>query len=74
MNQKDNANMNGSKDKIVTDDDQISTRNQHIWVNDRHCPLYLRADLEYSLVKGKEIDQLIKEHHPHALKLRVLAK
>jgi hypothetical protein len=49
------------------------TLSRYMWVNDRHAPIYYHADVEYSLVKGKEIDELIQEHRPHALKLRVLA-
>ena len=45
--------------------------NHHTWVNDRHDPMYVRADSEYSLENGDAIDELIKEHHPHALKRRV---
>eukprot|EP00581_Thalassiosira_minuscula_P004394 CAMPEP_0183736512 /NCGR_PEP_ID=MMETSP0737-20130205/49474_1 /TAXON_ID=385413 /ORGANISM="Thalassiosira miniscula, Strain CCMP1093" /LENGTH=330 /DNA_ID=CAMNT_0025970529 /DNA_START=1 /DNA_END=993 /DNA_ORIENTATION=+ len=45
----------------------------HTWVNDRHDPMYVRADSEYSLEKGKEIDELIKQHHPHALQRRVMS-
>lgn len=56
------------------DDRQPSSTSHHyVWVNDRHAPLYPRADLEYSLVKGKEVDALIHEHRPHALKLRILS-
>jgi hypothetical protein len=45
----------------------------HTWVNDRHDPMYVRADSEYSLENGDEIDKLIEEHHPHALKKRMLS-
>ena len=43
----------------------------HTWVNDRRAPMYVRADSEYSMKNGHEIDELIKEHHPHALLRRV---
>ena len=43
----------------------------HTWVNDRRAPMYVRADSEYSMKNGREIDELIKEHHPHALLRRV---
>ncbi len=64
QNTKDNTNAGGEFGD--------STLSRYIWVNDRHAPIYYRADFEYSLVKGKEIDELIQEHRPHALKLRVL--
>jgi len=34
------------------------------WVNDRHDPLYVRADVEYSLAKGDELDQWLEQHRP----------
>ena len=45
----------------------------HTWVNDRHDPLYVRADKEYSLEHGAEIDELISRHHPWALQQRVMS-
>mmetsp|Transcript_6831 Transcript_6831/g.11984 ORF Transcript_6831/g.11984 Transcript_6831/m.11984 type:complete len:328 (+) Transcript_6831:146-1129(+) len=50
-----------------------SIENHHTWVNDRHAPMYVRADSEYSLENGEEIDELIKEHHPHAFQRRVVS-
>lgn len=43
----------------------------HTWVDDRHAPMYVRADSEYSIEHGAKIDELIGEHHPHALERRV---
>ncbi|KAL7473414.1 hypothetical protein ACHAXS_013868 [Conticribra weissflogii] len=45
----------------------------HIWVDDRHAPMYVRADRQFSFEKGAEIDNLIEKHHPNALKRRVLS-
>mmetsp|Transcript_27072 Transcript_27072/g.43992 ORF Transcript_27072/g.43992 Transcript_27072/m.43992 type:complete len:333 (-) Transcript_27072:112-1110(-) len=45
----------------------------HTWINDRHDPMYVRADSEYSLENGDKIDELIKDHHPHALQRRVVS-
>ena len=43
----------------------------HTWVNDRHAPMYVRADSEYSIENGRVIDELIGEHHASALLRRV---
>ena len=48
------------------------TEKHYMWVNDRHAPMYSRADSEYSLKNGNRIDELIKEHYPYALQQRVL--
>ena len=57
--------------------EQTSDKNDrirhHTWVNDRHAPMYLRADRQYSFEMGDEIDKLIEEHHPHALQQRVMS-
>ena len=71
----------GDHDKEVVDQTVLNDRGDekhdidrhHTWVNDRHNPMYVRADSEYSLQNGSEIDELIKEHHPHALKRRVMS-
>mmetsp|Transcript_2492 Transcript_2492/g.5277 ORF Transcript_2492/g.5277 Transcript_2492/m.5277 type:complete len:338 (-) Transcript_2492:121-1134(-) len=58
---------------FVNSKEPSSIEKHHTWVNDRHDPLYVRADSEYSSEKGHEIDALIKEHHPDALQRRVLS-
>ena len=62
-----------SKEVVSEKDQQSSIDSHHTWVNDRHDPMYVRADSEYSLKKGDEIDQLIGEHHKDALKRRVMS-
>ena len=62
-----------SKEIVSEKDRQSSIDSHHTWVNDRHDPMYVRADSEYSLKKGDEIDQLIGEHHKDALKRRVMS-
>ena len=47
--------------------------NHHTWVNDRHAPMYVRADRQFSFKMGEEIDKLIGEQHAHALKRRVVS-
>lgn len=32
------------------------------WVNDRHNPIYVRADVDYSQTHGHEIDALLEQH------------
>lgn len=61
------------KGGTIGSEERQSDAHHYIWVNDRHAPIYYRADYEYSLMKGKEIDELIQQHRPNALKLRVLA-
>lgn len=34
------------------------------WVNDRHNPLYVRADVEYSKEKGHELDRMLELYRP----------
>ena len=45
----------------------------HTWVDDRQSPMYVRADSDFSMTHGDAIDRLIEEHHPHALKKRVVS-
>ena len=54
----------------VSDD---SRSQHHTWVDDRQSPMYVRADSDYSIEHGDMIDQLLEEHHPHALKKRVVS-
>lgn len=55
----------------ISDEDHSNDPDHHTWVNDRHDPMYIRADSEYSIENGAVIDKLIEEHHPDALKRRV---
>jgi hypothetical protein len=52
--------------------DEHATTDHHTWINDRHDPVYVRADSEYSSEHGDRIDRLIEEHHPEAFKRRVI--
>eukprot|EP00970_Alexandrium_tamarense_P014764 scaffold4343_cov195-Alexandrium_tamarense.AAC.22 len=56
---------------VALDEKETTVNDHHTWVNDRRSPMYVRADSEYSLENGDDIDKLIEEHHPHALKRRV---
>ena len=49
---------------IEVDDDH------HTWIEDRHLPLYVRADKKYSNSFGHKIDELVRDHHPEALEKR----
>jgi hypothetical protein len=42
----------------------------HTWVEDRHLPLYVRADPAYSRAFRDAIDRLVGDHHPEALERR----
>jgi hypothetical protein len=39
----------------------------NMWVNDRSLTIYTRADIDYSLIHGQLIDELIEEYHKIAL-------
>jgi cation transport regulator ChaC len=45
--------------------------NNNMWVNDRSLPIYTRADIDYSLIHGQLIDELIEEYHKIALQHRI---
>jgi len=53
--------------------DGISRDTHHTWVDDRQSPMYVRADSDFSMEHGDAIDRLIEEHHPNALKKRVIS-
>ena len=61
----------GKSSTHVSDEDHSTDPDHHTWVNDRHDPMYIRADSEYSVENGAVIDKLIEEHHSDALKRRV---
>jgi len=63
----------GDTEATKDDDENINLgiSDHHTWVNDRLNPMYARADGAFSQSKGAEIDELLKEHHPRALKRRV---
>lgn len=44
----------------------------YVWIDDRHKPLYVRSDIEYSLSMSHHLDKLIKEHQSDALSKRIL--
>lgn len=63
----------GKSSRADDDADVHSALDQHhTWVNDRRDPMYVRADSSYSIENGEEIDKLLEEHHPDALKRRVV--
>eukprot|EP00568_Trieres_chinensis_P000439 CAMPEP_0183309718 /NCGR_PEP_ID=MMETSP0160_2-20130417/25507_1 /TAXON_ID=2839 ORGANISM="Odontella Sinensis, Strain Grunow 1884" /NCGR_SAMPLE_ID=MMETSP0160_2 /ASSEMBLY_ACC=CAM_ASM_000250 /LENGTH=304 /DNA_ID=CAMNT_0025473787 /DNA_START=61 /DNA_END=975 /DNA_ORIENTATION=+ len=55
----EDINLEGDKDE-----------NHHTWVEDRHFPLYIRADSGYSNEMGHCLDRLLREHHPDAVEKR----
>lgn len=66
----------GKSDTNNNDDEskhEPSDQQHHTWVDDRHSPMYVRADSEFSLEHASTIDQLIEEHHPHAIKRRIVS-
>lgn len=40
------------------------------WVDDRHAPLYVRADPAFSLGKAEELDRLLQQHRPEIVHRR----
>ena len=61
------ADGNGLDDQEADSDERYL---QVHWVNDRHDPLYVRADVDYSRVSGHIVDELLQTHLPLALKRR----
>lgn len=40
------------------------------WIDDRHDPIYIRGDREWSMKNVRKLDRLLKEHRPHHFKRR----
>ena len=59
-----------SRGICASDDKNAVDDGHHTWVDDRHLPLYVRADPNYSNSFGGEIDELVQEHHADALEKR----
>jgi len=51
-------------DKDEDDDTIVADETITFWVNDRHQPIYTRADAEYSKQFGDKLDQLLQLHRP----------
>lgn len=64
---------NPNKDNDDESKHEATVQQHHTWVDDRHSPMYVRADSDFSLEHASTIDQLIEEHHPHAIKKRVVS-
>ena len=52
------------------DGDEEKVEEVSIWVDDRHDPLYVRADYKYSQENAAELDALLKKHRSRHLLLR----
>lgn len=63
----------GKASHSTTCEDTKDAIAHHTWVNDRYDPMYVRADSDYSIEYGEVIDKLLEEHHPDALKRRVMS-
>jgi hypothetical protein len=63
----------GELDGISSNTNDDGASQHHTWVDDRQSPMYVRADSDFSMEHGETIDRLIEEHHPHALKKRVIS-
>jgi len=48
---------------VNNNDTKKKEEGDYIWINDRHVPIYVRADPMYSKEMGKEIDELIQSYH-----------
>eukprot|EP00563_Minutocellus_polymorphus_P019115 CAMPEP_0197720016 /NCGR_PEP_ID=MMETSP1434-20131217/3524_1 /TAXON_ID=265543 /ORGANISM="Minutocellus polymorphus, Strain CCMP3303" /LENGTH=328 /DNA_ID=CAMNT_0043304813 /DNA_START=27 /DNA_END=1013 /DNA_ORIENTATION=- len=59
-----------SREICASDDENTVDDDHHTWVEDRHLPLYVRADPHYSNSFGHKIDELVRDHHPDALEKR----
>lgn len=56
-------------DEIGGSSSDENTSSAH-WVNDRHDPIYIRGDPEWSRKKGRHVDSLLREHIPDELEDR----
>jgi hypothetical protein len=48
-----------------------SYNNEAVWVDDRHDPIYSRAEQEWSLKRAEQMDELLQRYRPHQFKKRV---
>jgi len=78
-NHHDGQDRDPSKEKNTNNDEEhhyhratttTTTTITTYWVNDRHDPLYVRADVEYSLTRGDELDQYLERHRPTEIRHR----
>ena len=64
----------GSSSAADNSSNDVGGRYHHhdnMWVNDRSSPIYTRADIDYSMMHGQLIDELIEEYHHSALQQRM---
>ena len=53
------------------DDDGSSSKSEGHWIDDRHDPIYVRADIQYSKKNSETLDQVLRKHRPNDLKKRI---
>jgi hypothetical protein len=41
------------------------------WIDDRHDPIYVRADVQYSKKHSKTLDRVLRKHRPNDFKKRI---
>jgi hypothetical protein len=56
-NERDDAN---SENGYLSDDEMDDV----VWIDDRKDPIYVRADVNYSLKKANELDRVLRKHRP----------
>lgn len=59
-NEQEDAN---SENGYLSDDDLDDV----VWIDDRKDPIYVRADVNYSLKKANELDRVLRKHRPEEL-------
>lgn len=57
-------------DELIVDDTAYSG-DKSVWVDDRHDPIYIRGDKEWSLKKAQELDRLLRKYRPQHLENRL---
>jgi hypothetical protein len=54
----------------LNDDEYDFVTNSSCWVDDRHDPIYVRADRLFSNKRAKQLDYMLQSHKPDAFKRR----
>jgi hypothetical protein len=66
------SSIEGNNDYDRDTEEEAKTGEQEVafWVNDRHHPLYVRADAEFSKRSGPQLDRLLGTHRPELSRRR----
>ena len=62
-----------SDETVASDSDESKEdigNDEVVWIDDRRDPVYVRADVEYSLSKARELDRFLQKHLPDEFRQR----